>query len=118
MKTANKAARYLKLVEWSEEDGCFVGSAPPLIGPCCHGTDEVNVYRQLSEIVEEWIETMEREGQPLPEGTAGQEYSGKFVVRMEPDLHKALSVRATQAEQSLNNYCVGLLRRSVTNAKR
>ena len=27
-----KAARYMKIVEWSDEDGCFVGSAPPLIG--------------------------------------------------------------------------------------
>jgi hypothetical protein len=27
-----KAGRYLKVVECSEEDGCFVGNAPPLIG--------------------------------------------------------------------------------------
>ena len=26
-----KSARYMKIVEWSGEDGCFVGSAPPLI---------------------------------------------------------------------------------------
>ncbi len=118
MKTASKTARYLKLVEWSDEDGCFVGSAPPLIGPCCHGSDEVDVYRQLSEIVEEWIETLGADGKPLPEATAGKEYSGKFVVRMEPELHKVLAIRAAQAEQSLNNYCVGLLRKNVTKVKR
>jgi predicted RNase H-like HicB family nuclease len=39
-----KAAHYLKIVEWSEDDGCFVGSVPPLIGPCCHGKDEAKVY--------------------------------------------------------------------------
>ena len=39
-----KAARYMKIVEWSDEDGCFVGSAPPLIGPCCHDKDEAKVY--------------------------------------------------------------------------
>jgi hypothetical protein len=32
-----KGVLYTKLVEWSDEDACFVGSAPPLIGPCCHG---------------------------------------------------------------------------------
>ena len=26
--------------KWSGEDGCFVGSAPPVIGPCCHGDGE------------------------------------------------------------------------------
>ena len=105
-----KAGRYLKLVEWSEEDGCFVGSAPPLIGPCCHGDDEVEVYRQLSSIVEEWIETLEKDGRPLPDPTSGKEYSGKFVLRMDAELHKALALRALQREESLNNYCVTILR--------
>jgi predicted RNase H-like HicB family nuclease len=49
-------ARYIKLVEWSEEDGSFVGRCPGIIGPCCHGPDEVEVYRELCEIVDEWIE--------------------------------------------------------------
>ena len=40
-----KAALYTKLVEWSGEDGCFIGSAPPLIGPCCHGQDEAKGVR-------------------------------------------------------------------------
>ena len=30
-----RAAQYTKVVEWSEEDSCFIGSAPPLVGPCC-----------------------------------------------------------------------------------
>ena len=40
------AARYVKVVEWSEEDGAFVGQCPGIIGPCCHGPDEVEVYRE------------------------------------------------------------------------
>jgi predicted RNase H-like HicB family nuclease len=46
-------------VEWSDEDGCFVGSAPPLIGPCCRGKNEAKVYAQLCEIVEEWTALLE-----------------------------------------------------------
>lgn len=65
------AARYIKLVEWSEEDGAFVGRCPGIIGPCCHGTDEVEVYRELCEIVEEWIEIARHEVRPLPPATAG-----------------------------------------------
>ena len=34
------ADQYIKLVEWSEEDQCYVGSSPGFIGPCCHGKDE------------------------------------------------------------------------------
>lgn len=57
----------MKIVEWSEEDGCYIGSAPPLIGRCCHGDTEEEVYKQLAVIVDEWGEEMERDGLPLPE---------------------------------------------------
>ena len=65
------ASRYIKIVEWSDEDGAFVGHCPGIIGPCCHGPDEVEVYRQLCEIVEDWIELAHRDGRPLPPPTAG-----------------------------------------------
>ena len=50
------SARFVKRVEWSDEDQCFVGSCPGVIGPCCHGDDEVAVYRELCGIVDEWLE--------------------------------------------------------------
>ena len=73
------AGRYLKFVEWSEEDGAFVGQCPGVIGPCCHGTDEVEVYRQLCEIVEEWLELAEQDGVPLPPPTAGRGLARKIA---------------------------------------
>ena len=63
--------RYVKIVEWSDEDGAFVGQCPGLIGPCCHGADEVEVYRELCEIVAEWVEIAEQDGRQLPPATAG-----------------------------------------------
>ena len=66
------SARYVKIVEWSDEDGAFVGQCPGIIGPCCHGPDEAEVYRELCEIVEEWVILMQRDGRPLPAPTAGR----------------------------------------------
>ena len=43
------------VVEWSEEDQCYVGSYPGIIGPCCHGDDKEQVFQQLCQIVEEWL---------------------------------------------------------------
>ena len=57
---------YLRIVEWSQEDRCFVGSAPPLIGPCCHGASEASVLKQLKRIVEDWIRLRDSEGVVLP----------------------------------------------------
>jgi predicted RNase H-like HicB family nuclease len=73
------SARYVKLVEWSDEDGCFVGQCPGIIGPCCHGDDEANVYAELCRIVEEWIETMKARGQPLPPTTIRRNIVGKIL---------------------------------------
>jgi predicted RNase H-like HicB family nuclease len=67
----SRADRYVKIVEWSDEDDAFVGQCPGIVGPCCHGADEVEVYRQLCAIVAEWVELAERDGTPLPPPTAG-----------------------------------------------
>lgn len=64
-------ANYVKIVELSEEDGVFVGQGPGVIGPCGHGADEVEVYRELCDIVAEWLEIANQDGTPLPPTTAG-----------------------------------------------
>src|SRR5580658_3558694 len=104
-----KAAHYTKIVEWSDKDGCFVGSAPPLIGECCHGKDEAKVYAELCQIVEEWIEILETDGHELPEPLAAKKFSGKFVLRLEPALHRRLAAKALAAGESLNSYCTKTL---------
>ena len=106
-----KASDYIKVVEWSEEDGCFIGSAPPLIGRYCHGKDEACVYAELRKIVEEWIALYHKEGKALPEPSAGKEYSGKFVLRTGEDLHRLLAIRAMQSGDSLNNFVVKTLKK-------
>jgi predicted RNase H-like HicB family nuclease len=60
------AAKYVKIVEWSDEDGAFVGQCPGVIGPCCHGDDEVAVYQALCGIVTEWLNRAAEEGHPFP----------------------------------------------------
>ena len=66
------SARYVKRVEWSEEDRCFVGSCPGVIGPCCHGDDEQAVYQELSRIVDEWLEVIRNEEGAPPAQTTGR----------------------------------------------
>ena len=69
------SARYAKIVEWSEEDQCYIGSAPGLFHGGCHGDDEKQVFAELCDIVEEWIATMQSDGTPLPPPTIGRDLS-------------------------------------------
>lgn len=108
-----KSDRYLKIVEWSEEDGCYVGSCPGLIYGGVHGDNEAEVYRELCESVAEAIELYEADKEPLPSETAGKEYSGRFVLRIDKDLHREVALRALRAGESLNNYCQKILKNAV-----
>ncbi len=109
--------QYIKLVEWSEEDQCYVGSSPGLIGQCCHGKDEAKVYKQLCSIIEEWVDIHQKDGIPLPESFMGKSFSGKFVIRVGKDLHKALAIKAVKSGESLNNLCTNLLQSSITRQR-
>ena len=64
--------RYVKIVEWSEEDHCYVGSAPGLFYGGCHGDDERAVFAELCEIVEEAIDVYRQDNKPLPPATSGR----------------------------------------------
>jgi len=74
-----ESAKYLKIVEWSDEDQCFIGQCPGVIGPCCHGADEVEVYIELCQIVDEWIQMMQDDGKSLPPPTAGSTFASRLL---------------------------------------
>ncbi len=62
----NAASRYVKLVEWSDEDKCFVGSCPGLFYGGCHGDDKKAVFANLCQIVDQMVELYEAEERLLP----------------------------------------------------
>ena len=74
-----ESARYVKIVVWSDEDHCFVGSCPGLFYGGCHGDDEQEVFAELCEIVEETIELYQKDNKPLPPATSGKDYANKML---------------------------------------
>lgn len=66
--------RYVKLVEWSDEDRCFIGSCPELFYGGCHGSDPRAVFDELCRIVDETIENYARDGKPLSRPMSGKQF--------------------------------------------
>ncbi len=114
MKTSDK---YLKIVQWSKEDKCYVGTCPGLMYGGIHGDDEVKVYKELSQAVEEIIDLYKKDKKKFPEPTANKNYSGKFVLRVGKDLHKFIAIRALQNGDSLNNYCQKVLKKAASEVE-
>ncbi len=108
-----KSDRYLKIVEWSDEDSCYIGRVPGLTLGGVHGDDEAKVYTKLCQVVEDWIKIYEQDGDPLPPATAQKNYSGKFNLRVGKDIHEQIAVTALKKGQSLNKFCVDTLKKEI-----
>ena len=72
------SAKYAKIVEWSEEDQCYVGSAPGLLFRGCHGDNEKEVFEELGLIVGETIELYRKDNKPLPPATSGHDFANRM----------------------------------------
>lgn len=71
------ARPYARLIRWSDEDQCFVGSLPELDGDCTHGSTVEEVARNLDECAELYVEDCLTDGTPLPEPRAAVIVPGK-----------------------------------------
>ncbi len=68
------ADKYVKIVEWSEEDGCFIGSCPELFYGGCHGDDPRAVFAELCDVVDETVALYKEDGKELPVPMSGKEF--------------------------------------------
>ncbi len=64
--------RCVKIVEWSDEDQCFVGSCPGLFYGGCHGQSQQSVF------ADETIELYKQDGKSLPSPTSGEDYANRM----------------------------------------
>ncbi|PIU67815.1 MAG: hypothetical protein COS84_03340 [Armatimonadetes bacterium CG07_land_8_20_14_0_80_40_9] len=70
----NEEAKYVKIVEWSDEDRCFIGSCPELFYGGCHGDNEREVFDELCQIIQETIKLYRQERKLLPSPLSGREF--------------------------------------------
>lgn len=93
---------YTYRVIWSEEDGEFVGLCTEF--PSLSHLDETQnaALQGIVDLVADVVVHMQSAEETPPVPIADREYSGRFQVRITPDLHRRLAVRAAEANVSLN----------------
>lgn len=94
--------RYTYRVTWSEEDKEYVGLCAEF--PSLSWLDESPeaALRGMRQVVSDVVTDMLSNGEEVPEPIAVRQYSGKFLVRIPPDLHRRLVLEAAEAGVSLN----------------
>jgi predicted HicB family RNase H-like nuclease len=101
MKT-KKSDRYTYRVTWSEEDQEHVGLCAEFPSLSWLATSPEAALRGIRTIVAEVVEDMQARGETIPEALASRHFSGKFMVRVPPEVHRQLAVEAAEAGVSLN----------------
>ena len=59
--------RYEVIIYWSDEDHAFIAEVPELAGCAADGATYQEAVSNVQTIIQEWIETAQELGRPIPE---------------------------------------------------
>jgi predicted HicB family RNase H-like nuclease len=96
--------KYSYRVTWSEEDKEYVGLCAEFPSLSWLAKTQEGAFRGIRKIVGEVLHDMQTSGEKIPEPLAQKNFSGKFVVRVPPEVHRRLTLEAQEAHVSLNRY--------------
>ena len=99
---AIKNDRYTYRVTWSEDDKEYVGLCAEFPSLSWLASTPEVALKGIRKVVAGVVADLKAGGEPVPESLATRDYSGKFVVRVPPDLHRRLALEAAEAGVSLN----------------
>lgn len=89
-------------VTWSQEDREYIGLCAEFPSLSWLDDSQQKALLGVMNLVAEVIADMEKSGEKVPEPIADKNYSGKFMVRVPPDTHRALAVKAAESGTSIN----------------
>lgn len=99
---SKKNDRYTYRVTWSEDDHEYVGLCAEFPSLSWLARTPEDALKGIRKTVAHVIRDMEKTEERIPEPFASQEFSGKFIVRVPPDVHRRLAIQAAEAGVSLN----------------
>ena len=94
--------RYTYRLTWSEEDGEHVGLCAEFPSLSWLDTSPEKALAGIRKLVKAALADMVRSGESPPEPISLRPYSGKFMVRVPPDIHRMLALQAAESGVSLN----------------
>ncbi len=94
--------KYTYRVTWSEEDGEFLGLCAEFPSLSWLSADPEEALKGVRSLVKDCVEDMVQNGETFPIPISTRQYSGKFMVRIPPEVHRHLATEAAESGVSLN----------------
>jgi predicted HicB family RNase H-like nuclease len=99
---ALKNDRYTYRVTWSEEDSEYVGLCAEFPSLSWLAKSPEAALKGIRKLVEDVLKDMQNQAEAIPEPIACKRYSGKFMIRVPPQIHRKLAIQAAESGVSLN----------------
>ena len=99
---ALKNDHYTYRITWSEDDKEYVGLCAEFPSLSWLSKSPESALRGIRKIVGEIIDDMRINNESIPVPLASKHYSGKFMIRVPPEVHRNLAIQAAEAGVSLN----------------
>jgi predicted HicB family RNase H-like nuclease len=97
-----KNDRYTYRVTWSDDDNEYVGLCAEFPSLSWLAVSPEAALKGIRKVVADVVKDMKKNGKPVPEPIASKQYSGKFMVRVPPEVHRNLAIQAAESGISLN----------------
>ena len=94
--------KYTYRVTWSDEDGEFVGLCAEFSKLSWLAASPQTALKGIRSVVADCAKEMIENGEDIPRPIATRQYSGKFMVRIPPEVHRQLATEAAESGVSLN----------------
>ena len=94
--------KYTYRVTWSEEDGEYVGLCAEFPSLSWLAGNQEAALAGIKDTVKQVIKDMQSTGEDIPQPFATRRYSGKFTVRVPPEVHRKLQIQAAESNVSFN----------------
>jgi predicted HicB family RNase H-like nuclease len=104
--------RYTYRVTWSEEDSEYIGLCAEFASLSWLAPEPEEALHGIRQVVADVVADLQKNGEPVPEPFAAKKFSGRFMVRIPPELHRQLAVEAAESGVSLNRLASDKLRRT------
>jgi len=99
-------------VTWSEEDGEYIGLCAEFPSLSWLASEPEAALQGIRQVVAEVVADLQASGEDVPEPLALKKYSGRFMVRVPPELHRRLAMEAVESGVSLNRLAADKLSRT------
>ncbi len=95
---------YTYKITWSKEDQEYIGLCAEFPSLSYLDESRASALEGIETLVKDVVTDMEANAEKIPEPIAEKNYSGKFQVRIPPELHRKLAIQAAEENVSLNRY--------------